>query len=530
MNGDRLRVVVAEALPQSGLEPLRNGRFDIVAPKGAAELDAALRDCDALLVRSATQVTRELLERAPRLRVVGRAGVGTDNIDLDAATERGIAVFNAPTGNTISAAELAFALLLAAVRRVAAADRSVRDGRWDRKSFGGIELNGKTLGLVGAGRIGTAVARRARAFGMQILAYDPYLTEERARSLEMESVDLDTLLARADVVTLHVPLTDATRNLLDERHIASMKPGAVLVNAARGGVVDEAALARALTDGRLGAAALDVFESEPPPADHPLRDAPNVVMTPHLGASTVEAQHNVALEVAESIRDALLDDDFSRALNAPSVGGEALRALRPMLDLARRLGRLAHGLSGGPITALDVEYTGDVDDALPVLSASVLTGLLADVVGSGAINLVNAQHLARQRGMQVRTTRTSAASESPERVKLRAHWKDGSAVVGGAMLGHAHPRIIRIDNFHVDIRPAGTLIVMRNRDVPGVIGRVGTLLGEAGVNIGEYHQTRREEGGEALATVAVDGAPPREVAEELAGLADVLSVRVVRLD
>ncbi|MDQ3517254.1 MAG: NAD(P)-binding domain-containing protein, partial [Gemmatimonadota bacterium] len=342
------RILIADKISADGLLPLQqDSRFEIVNRPGLTgeDLKLAIADADAVIVRSATRISRAALASPGRLKVIGRAGVGVDTIDVDAATEHGIAVLNAPSGNTISAAELAFALLLALVRRVPAADRSMKQGEWDRARFSGTELHGKTMGLIGAGRIGGEVSRRARAFGMRVLVYDPYLNEEKARTLEVELTSLEDVLRRADVISIHVPLTESTAGLIGEAQLAMMKPGALLVNAARGGIVDEAALASALAGRRIGGAALDVFEQEPLPADHPFRSLDNIILTPHLGASTEEAQQNVALEIAEAVRDALLDGDLSRAVNAPAIGGEAMRKLRPLLDLAERAGRLAAALA-----------------------------------------------------------------------------------------------------------------------------------------------------------------------------------------
>lgn len=529
----RLRVVIVDPISASGLAPLvEETRIEVVERLGlkGPELAAALADADAVIVRSGTRITREALEQATRLRVIGRAGVGVDNIDVEAATERGIAVLNAPSGNTISAAELAFALLLALVRRVPAADRSMKAGEWDRRSFGGIELYGKTLGLVGAGRIGAAVAQRARAFGMRVIAYDPYLQADRAAELEIELVPLDTLLTRADVISLHVPLTDATRNLIGEAELRKMKPRSFLVNAARGGVVNEAALCRALSEGWIAGAALDVFEKEPPPPDHPLRSLPNVVLTPHLGAATLEAQENVAVEIADAVRAALLEDDFSRAVNAPALGGEAMQRLRPALDLAERLGRLIHVLADGPIRRLDVRYAGTADAALRPLLSSTLVGVLEGVVGRGGVNFVNAVHLAQSRGIVVTTTQLDRHADHAEYVEVEALTRAGPVLAAGALLDATHPRIVRIGQFRVDIRPRGALLVLRNRDVPGVIGKVGTVLGEAGANIAEYHQARLIQGGEALAAISIDEWIDEAALAQLRSIPEILDVRQVGLD
>jgi D-3-phosphoglycerate dehydrogenase len=532
-HADRLRVVIVDPISASGLAPLvEDTRIEVVerlSQKGEA-LAQALQDADAVIVRSATRITRDALKYATHLRVIGRAGVGVDNIDVDAATERGIAVLNAPSGNTISAAELAFALLLALVRRVPAADRSMKQGIWDRKSFGGIELYGKTLGLVGAGRIGTAVAQRARAFGMKVIAFDPYLTQERAAALEIDLTPFELVLENADVISLHVPLTDATRGLIGEEQLRRMRPGAFLVNAARGGVVNEAALYRALTEGWIAGAALDVFEQEPPPPDHPLRSLANVVLTPHLGAQTLEAQENVAVEIAHAVRDALLAGDLSRAVNAPAIAGEAMQRLRPLLDLAERLGRLLHMLADGPVRRLEVRYSGSHEQALRPVTAAALVGLLEAAVGRGGVNFVNAVHLAQSRGISVASTQLAPHPDHAEYIEVEAASSAGYALTAGALLDASHPRIVRIGQYRVDVRPRGALLVLRNRDVPGVIGKVGTLLGEASANIAEYHQARLVQGGEALAAVSIDGSLREETLSRLRAVPEILDVRQVELD
>jgi len=527
------RVLVADAIALDGLEPLRaDPRFELVVKPGLTgdALADAIADAHAVIVRSATQITRASLSKAKSLRVIGRAGVGVDTIDVGAATERGIAVLTAPAGNTISAAELAFALLLALVRRVPAADRSMKSGAWDRKSFSGTELYGKTLGLVGAGRIGGEVAKRARAFGMQIIAYDPFLNAERAAAMGFDLAPLDDVLRRADVISLHVPLTEATTGLLGERELGLMKPTAVLVNAARGGIVPESVLLEFLKAKRIAGAAIDVYEDEPLPADHALRSLDNVVLTPHLGASTAEAQQNVALEIADAVRSALVDGDLSRAVNAPSVGGDEMRRIRPLLDLATRLGVLGAGLAGGALSRVEVRYCGAAESALRLLVANVLTGALSSVTEPGTVNAVNALHLAGARGIEVEQVRLDASGPYSERIEVRVTGSTSESRVAGALLGESHPRIVRIDDFHVDIVPRGTLLVLRNRDVPGVIGRVGTVLGDAGINIAEYHQARLGAGGEALAAVSVDGRLGHELIETLGSLPEVWRVQQVHLD
>lgn len=527
------RVVIVDPISASGLGPLvDDARFEVVERLGLKddELTEGLSDADAVIVRSATRITRQAISRANRLRVIGRAGVGVDNIDVEAATERGVAVLNAPSGNTVSAAELAFALLLALARRIPVADRSMKEGQWDRKSLGGMELYGKTLGLVGAGRIGAAVARRARAFGMTVIAFDPYLTAERAESLDIELSTIDGVLERADVISLHVPLTDATRALLGAAELRRMKPNAYLVNAARGGVVDEEALYRALTEGWIAGAALDVFADEPPAANHPLRSLPNVVLTPHLGAATREAQENVAIEIANAVRSALLHQDMSRAVNAPAIGGEAMRRLRPLLDLTERLGRLIQALADGPVRRIDIRYSGQAEGALRPLTSAALIGVLQGVLGRNAVNFVNAIHLADARGITTGTTLLGKHADYREYVEVEAATAGGFALAGGALLDGLHPRIVRIGQFRVDVRPRGALVVLRNRDVPGVIGKVGTALGAAGANIAEYHQSRLIQGGEALAAISIDGWLESDCLLKLTALPEVLDVKQVDLE
>ncbi len=524
------RLVLADPILEDGLQLLRETpglEVDDQTEADRETLARALRGAAALIVRSRTRVTADLLDSADVLEVIGRAGVGVDNIDLEAATRRGIAVLNAPGGNVRSTAELAFTLMLAASRRLPEADRSVREGRWERKAMRGRQLHGKTLGVIGAGRIGAEVVRRARAFGMHVIAFDPYLTNERASDLGLEPVNLDELLPRADVITLHVPLTDATRGMLGRGEIDAMKEGAILINAARGGLVDETALAEALVSGRLAAAGLDVFEEEPLPPDSPLREAPNLVFTPHIGAATFEAQREVSREIAAAVRDALLTGDLRVALNAPYVATRDLAASWPVLDLGRRLGILLDALTQGRCERLDVQYAGPVEGVMSALAAAALEGFMRSSVGE-RLNLVNAPSLATERGIDVARVRISELADYTNYVELRASRNGDRTVVGGALLGEAHhPRIVRVSDFHVDTIPEHVLLLIRNRDVPGVIGEVGTVLGRAGVNIAEYHLSRSEAGAEALGLIRIDEELAASVLEELRALTAVVAVRQV---
>lgn len=531
MSPARFRVLVADAISLDGLAPLRDDpRFELVSKPGlkGEELANAIAEADAVLVRSSTRITRESLARADRLKAIGRAGVGVDTIDVDAATERGIPVLTAPEGNTISAAELTMALLLAVARKVPGADRSMKAGEWDKKSFTGTELHGKTLGLIGAGRIGGEVARRARGFGMRVLVYDPFLNAERARSLDVETGAIDEVIERADVISVHVPLTDATRNLIGAAQIARMKKGVLLLNVARGGVVDEQALLAALQSGQVAGAALDVFETEPLPADHPFRSQPNVVLTPHLGASTSEAQHSVAIEIAGAVRAALVDGDLSRAVNAPSLGGVDVQRVRPTLDLAQRLGALGAAVAGGPLRSLEVRYSGSHPNGLRVITAAAAAGALTRV-GGGAVNVVNATKLALSRGIRVDQMQQESSGPYTEVVEVRVASDAGKARVSGALLGDSHERIVRIDDYPVSVTPRGCLLVIHNADAPQVIGEVSGVLAKAGLFVEEYQQAHRDGGGDALSLVRIDRPASDEVLKELRSIPDVRQAQAVQL-
>ena len=527
------RVVVADRVAEAGLKQLlASPEIEVAAVAGKPRdaLVQALAGAHALIVRSETQVTADLMMHAPHLRVIARAGAGVDNIDVHAATKRGIAVMNAPGANTVSAGEHAMALLLALVRRIPWAAEAMRRGEWDRKRFEGSELRGKTIGIVGLGRIGGHVAHLARAFGMRALGHDPYLAPEKAAELGVTLVGLDELLRQADVVTLHVAHTDQTHRLINAERLQQMKPTAVLVNTARGELVDETALTAAVRGGRIAGAAIDVFAVEPLPADSPLRQLDHVILTPHLAASTTEAQERVSTETCGAVRDALLQGDLSFAINVPGISGATLRRLGPLLDLARRLGRLVLALGDGPVTAVEIAYGGDDDAApRPVLLAT-LEGLLS-AMGVEQVSLVNALLLAEERG--IKHARKTAPPEPgfATTVGVSLQTAAGRRGVAGALVGDSHGRVIRIDDYHVDVAPEGWMLVIRNRDVPGVIGNVGMLLGGAGINIGSYHQARLAVPGqrEALAAITVDQPVTSGVLAALGGLPDVLHVQLANL-
>jgi len=522
------RILVSDPLHASGLEALRQAGHEVVElpPEERPTLPAIIGGFDALIVRSGTKVSAGVLAAgAPRLKVVGRAGIGVDNIDVAAATEHGILVVNAPTANLLSATEHTFALLLALVRRLPEADRSMKEGRWERKRLVGTELQGKTLGVIGFGRIGQRVARRAQAFDMSVLAYDPFLDPEAVRKYDAEPLELDELLGRSDFVTIHTPLTKDTRNLLDADRLGRMKEGACLINCGRGGVVDEAALLAALDDGRLAGAGLDVFSQEPP-SDYALARHPKVVATPHLGASTREAQVRVATDAVRMVLAALDGSLAVTAVNLPFR--PAGRAGEPYLRLAETLGRLASGLQPSAPRAVRAELWG-IDDALHVpLSVAVLKGVLAPHLGE-AVNYVNAERLAQARGVEVVRAVHSAPSDYPTLVAVRLTAQEGEVEVAGTLFHGHDPRVVRLDEHQLEFRPKDRLLVVRNRDVPGVVGKLGTVLGDAGVNIAEIHLSRLPGSDQALSVVRLDQPPADATLEALLALEPVRSVRLVDL-
>jgi len=534
MSTQPIKIFVADDISDTGLQPLREAGFVVekrTGLKGADLLDA-LSGCAGLVVRSETKVTAEVLEGAPVLRVVGRAGVGVDNIDVPAATERGIVVMNAPDGNTITTAEHTIALLIALARRIPQANSSLKSGRWERKAFVGVELQGKTLGVIGMGRIGRTVATRARAFGMKIVAFDPFIAPEQARDAEIELAPLDELFATADFITVHTPLTPETRGVIGRDAFAKMKKGVRIINCARGGLVDESALYDAIKEGTVAGAALDVFVAEPPPANHPLLLLDEVIVTPHLGASTAEAQEGVAFTVAEQMRDYLLSGALRGAVNVPSLGTKELAVLRPYIELAEKLGRFQAQLVDSAVREVKLELAGEIVElnAAPV-TRSFLAGLLRDV--SARVNAINAFLIAEERGISVTTSYFRAGADSASSIRTLVVTASGEQAVAGTIFGFGEQaregRITEIDGFHIEAVPQGHMLVMRNRDVPGVIGRVGTILGERSVNISRFHLGRRERGGEAMAVIEVDVPLEEATFNELRAYEPVISARQIEL-
>ena len=523
-----MRVLVAESVAREGIELLA-AEHEVDERLGCTseELAALVPDYDALIVRSQVQVDAELIAAGPRLVVIGRAGVGVDNVDLEAATRAGITVVNAPTGNTIAAAEHTLALLYGVARRTAAADASMRRGEWQRSVFAGIELRGRTLGIVGLGKIGQAIAVRARAMEMVVLGVDPFVTAEQAANHGVELVDFDTLLARADVVTVHVPLTRQTRGLLGREALARLRPGAIILNVARGGIVDEAALAEALASGHIAGAGIDVFESEPP-TESPLLGAPNTLLTPHLGASTAEAQVLVAEEVAAQVLDVLAGRSARHAVNAPLLTPETARAIAPYLPLAETLGRFFAQFSRGGVRTLTLEIAGELaeHDASP-LTAAVLRGMLESTTEE-RVNLVNAGALAKARGITVVERKTPDAGAFAAQLTVSSDGPKGPVLVAGTVAG-GEPRITRIGEYRLDLAPADVMLISRHHDRPGMVGRIGAMLGEADVNISAMHLGRTRPREDALMILALDEDVPAAVADAIRELDAVIELWTIRL-
>jgi D-3-phosphoglycerate dehydrogenase/(S)-sulfolactate dehydrogenase len=533
-----MRILISDDLSPEAktiLEKIPGATVDFKVGMKPAELREVIGGYDALAVRSATKVTADILAAAPKLKVIGRAGTGVDNIDLAAATRRGVVVMNAPGGNSVSVAEHTLALLLALARSVADASASTRAGKWEKKKFSsGRELLGKTLAVVGTGNIGALVVQRAKAFGMKVIAYDPFLSEEAAIKMGVELVSLPEIFVRADAITLHVPLTEQTKNMIGAPQLALMKPGVLLVNCARGGLVDEKAVAEALKAKKVGGAALDVFETEPPSAENPLFACENFIATPHLGGSTEDAQANVAVIVCESMVEYLTTGTIRNAVNVPSVSGEVLDRMGPYLKLAEKLGAFAGQLAtnrecGAP-EAIEIAYAGEVaQHPSAPLTAAVLKGVLGTFLAE-PVNEVSAPALARERGLSIKEVKTSDTPDFASLVTLKLRCgKQLTTDVSGTIVGKRDPRLVRVDNFELEAIPEGPIIVMHNADAPGVIGNVGHTLGEAQVNIAQFALARDKQRGEALALVNVDSAASPEVIAKLRKLPNVRRVHQVVL-
>ena len=510
---DQMDPKAAQIFRERGVE------VDEITGKTPEELIAIIGEYDGLAIRSSTKVTKAILAAATNLKVIGRAGIGVDNVDIPSASAQGVVVMNTPFGNSITTAEHAIALMFALARQLPEADASTQAGKWEKNRFMGVELTSKTLGLIGAGNIGSIVADRARGLKMKVVAFDPFLSPERALELGIEKVELDDLLARADFITLHTPLTDQTRNILSAENLAKTKQGVRIINCARGGLIDEAALKAGLDSGHIGGAALDVFVTEPA-KESPLFGTPNFVSTPHLGASTNEAQVNVAIQVAEQMADYLVSGGVTNALNVPSLSAEEAPRLKPYMALAEKLGSLVGQLTTGSIARISVHSEGAASELnqKPLVSA-VLAGFLR--TQTDTVNMVNAPLLAKERGIEVREVRTEREGDYHTLLRVSVKTDAGERSVAGTLFGDAAPRLVELFGIKVEADLAGHMLYVVNEDAPGFIGRLGSLLGEEGVNIGTFHLGRRSAGGEAVLLLSVDESVTQELLGKVRALAGV---------
>jgi len=521
------RVLIADDLSPRALEIFRSRGIEADLRPGLApdELESLIGDYDGLAIRSATKVTAGLLAKAGRLKVVGRAGIGVDNVDVPAATQRGIVVMNTPHGNSVTTAEHAIALMFALARQLPAADRSTQAGKWEKSRFMGVELAGKVLGIVGCGNIGSIVADRAQGLKMKVIAFDPYLSEDRASALNVEKVGLDDLLARADFITLHTPLTDATRHMIDARALAKTKPGVRIINCARGELVADADLKAAIESGHVAGAALDVFAVEPA-RSNPLFGLEQVVATPHLGAATAEAQEKVALQVAEQMSDFLLTGAVANALNMPAVSAEEAPRLRPYLELARQLGSFAGQLTRSGLKSVRIEYEGLAAELnTRPLTAVALAGLLTPLLDN--VNMVNAPLIARERDIEVSEVKHSRPGDFQTLIRLAVTTERQSRAVAGTLFGGARPRLVEIKGIAIEAELGRHMLYITNEDKPGFIGRLGTLLGDAGINIATFHLGRTAPGADAIALIEVDQPVSEEVLKRIREIRGVMQASLL---
>ncbi len=524
------KVLISDKLSEAAVQIFKDNGVDVdFQPnlgKDPEKLKEIIGDYDGLAIRSATKVTAEIIDQAANLKAIGRAGIGVDNVDIPAATAKGIVVMNTPFGNSITTAEHAIAMMFAVARQIPSADTSTQAGKWEKSKFMGVEITNKTLGLVGAGNIGSIVASRAQGLKMKVIAYDPFLGVEKAKSLGIEKFDdLGEMLSRADFVSLHLPKTDNTANILSAEMIAKMKPTARLINCARGGLVDEAALAEALKSGKLAGAAFDVFAQEPA-NENPLFGLPNVVCTPHLGAATSEAQENVALQVAEQMSDYLMKGAISNALNAPSVTAEEAPILKPWIALAEMLGGFAGQVTESAINEIEIEYVGDVGELnLKPLTSALTASMMKPLVGEGGVNMVSAPVVARERGMQITETRKDRQGAFGSYIRLVVKTANQTKSVAGTIYSDGKPRFIQIKGINLEAEPQPFMIYTTNDDTPGFIGTVGSKLGDLGVNIATFALGRSAKGGDAIAFWGVDDPVTEETLAEIAELPQVDQVK-----
>lgn len=526
------KVLISDSLAKEAVEILekeKEFKVDVNTKLTPEELKKVIKDYDALVVRSSTKVTKDIIAAADKLKIVGRAGVGLDNVDVEAASKKGVIVVNTPGGNTMSTAEQTFSLMLSLSRNIAQADQSMKRGEWERKKFMGVELYGKTLGIVGLGRIGAEVAKRALSFEMKVLAFDPYLSAEKAKALGIEPVELKTLLKESDYITVHTPLTEDTKHIISDKEFAIMKKGVRVINCARGGIIDEAALIKAIEAGKVAGAALDVYEEEPPAKDSKLLKLDKVVLTPHLGASTEEAQVNVAIDVANTVRDALLNKGVRNAVNFPSLDPEVYKVLDPYLKLAEKIGSMQAQLVEGHIKKVTIKYVGDIlkYDLAP-FTVSIMKGMLTPILQE-TVNFVNALVIGKERGITIAETRTAEVQDFASLIYVEVETDKVKNGITGTLFTKVDPRIVKINEFYVDAVPEGYMLVIKNKDVPGIIGQVGTILGKNSINIAGMSFGRDAKGGTAISVLNIDSDVSKKVLEEVRSAKNVYEVKLVKV-
>jgi D-3-phosphoglycerate dehydrogenase len=526
------KVLVSDPISDMGIQQLYDAEDISVDKKPGlteAELIEIIADYDALLVRSQTKVTPGIMQAGKKLKVIGRAGVGVDNIDLEAATQRGIVVINAPDGNTITTCEHAFAMMMSLARHIPQAHKKTISGQWDRK-FLGVELRNKVLGIIGMGRIGSEVAKRAKAFGMDIIGFDPFLTEDRAEKLGIKLGSVNEIAAKADFITLHTPLTNETHHIIGKPQFEIMKKGMRIINCARGGLVDEYALVEAIEQGIVAGAAFDVFEVEPPAPDHPFLTNSKVIVTPHLGASTFEAQENVAIDVSEEVIHILRNEPFKNAVNMPPIPGDVLNKLLPYFVLGENMGRFLVQLTDSPIVEININYAGELSDVdTMALTRNIVKGVLSFHLGADHVNMINSLHLAKQRDVNVVVQQSPLSKGFTNLVTLTLKTKKDVRSIAGTLLNGYGARIVEIDRYPVDLAPEGNIILVSHNDKPGIIGRLGTLLGSNDVNIATMQVGRTDIGGTAIMVLTVDKQAPKDVIGQLAALPEMIRVKEVTL-
>jgi D-3-phosphoglycerate dehydrogenase len=525
-----MKVLVSDNISSNGVEILKQAGLDVYVKTGLKpeDLKSIIGDYHALVVRSATKATAEIIDAAKNLKVIGRAGSGLDNVDKAAASKKGIVVMNTPGGNTITTAEHTIAMIFAAARKIPQANTSMAKGQWEKKKFMGTELFNKTLGVIGLGNIGGEVAKRAQGLEMNVIAYDPFLSEEKAKQMGVEKMELLEVFKRADFITIHTPLTAETKNIINTETIKTMKNGVYIINCARGGIINEKDLYDALESGKIAGAALDVFEKEPP-ENNPLVGHERVVCTPHLGASTQEAQENVAIAIAEQIVDYLVHGTIRNAVNFPSIPADQAAVLQPYINLAEKIGGFASQIFEGGITELTLEYRGDASElnASP-LTIAAIKGMLNPILLE-TVNFVNAPFIAKERGIEVKETKSTDAGDYQSLITMRVSAPGKELSVSGTLFSKKDPRIVKIDNFTVEIVPEGCMLFMYNNDRPGVIGNIGTLLGKNNINIARMHFGREKAGGRAISVVNIDTCVTSQILDEIRRLPNILDVKEINL-